>query len=262
MNNLRVTLVQADLHWENPTANLAMLEEMLWTLKAPTDIIVLPEMFTTGFTMNTQQYAEVPQLTTFRWLRQQAAQYNAVVVGSYIVKEQQQYFNRLVWMQPDGTADFYDKKHLFRMAEEDKFFTAGSQRIIKTWKGWRICPLICYDLRFPAWSYNIDNQGNIAYDCLLYIANFPEARATVWNSLLKARAIENWSYCVGVNRIGIDGKGISYVGDSSVITPKGTIAFQANNEAVVQTIELDATELLSYREKFPAYLDADRFQLL
>jgi omega-amidase len=254
MKDLSVTIIQADLHWENPSANLAMFEELIWNLQSKTDLIVLPEMFTTGFTMNTK-FAEPMQLTTHRWMRQQAAQTGAVIMGSYIVKENNQYFNRLLWVQPDGNFDYYDKKHLFIMADEDKHFTAGNRLMIKELKGWKICPLICSDLRFPRWSYNMEND-KIRYDCLIYVANFPEVRANVWNTLLRARAIENWSYCVGVNRIGIDGKGISYVGDSAVISPKGNLIFDVANETCVQTVELNWAELQEYRTKFPAYLDA------
>lgn len=253
MKNLTVTIVQADLHWENPSANLAMFEELLWEIKEPTDLIILPEMFTTGFS-NKTSLAEYSGLTTFRWMRQQAAQTRAVVVGSYMVKENDKFYNRLLWVEPDGNFDYYDKRHLFSMAEEDKSFTAGTKTLVKEVKGWRISPFICYDLRFPTWSYNIDNQG-IKYDCLLYVANFPEARANVWNTLLRARAIENWSYCIGVNRIGIDGKGISYIGDSAIISPKGNVIFDVANQTCVKTIELNWAELQEYRTKFPAYLD-------
>jgi predicted amidohydrolase len=254
MKNLRITLVQSPLHWENPTANLAMFEELLWDLQGKTDIIVLPEMFTTGFSMNTS-LAEHPQLTTFRWLQQQAKHTQAVICGSYMVKEGDKFYNRFMWVEPSGEYASYDKKHLFSMAGENKFFTAGTQLIIKELQGWKICPLICYDLRFPLWSYNMAN-GEMKYDCLIYTANFPEARAGVWNTLLKARAIENWSYCVGVNRIGVDGNEITYSGDSAVINPKGNPIFEAKNLNIVQTVELDWQELQEYRQKFPAYLDA------
>jgi omega-amidase len=255
MKNLNITIVQTNLHWENPTANLAMLEELLWDLQGKTDLIVLPEMFTTGFSMNTT-LAEHPQLHTFRWLQQQAQHTKAVVCGSYIVKENNKFYNRLLWMEPNGQWDYYDKKHLFRMAGEDKYFTAGTKKLIKNLHGWRISPFICYDLRFPLWSYNLKNS-NIQYDCLIYTANFPEPRAIVWNTLLKARAIENWAYCVGVNRIGTDGLGIHYAGDSAVISPKGNTIFEAKDQPCVQTITLDWQELQDYRTKFPAYLDAD-----
>ncbi len=248
-----------------------MLEERIFTLPQPTDLIVLPEMFTTGFTMNARAVAEPMNLTTFRWLRQMAHQTGAVVTGSYVVQEQGGFFNRLIWMQPDGQFDTYDKRHLFRMAGEDSVYTAGTHRIIKEWKGWRICPLICYDLRFPVWSRNVPmvdtNQvlpvsaPSFAYDLLLYVANWPAARRQAWNALLQARAIENLSYVVGVNRVGEDGNGHAYAGESAVVDPKGDVLFrQAETEVVYQqTLSLD--EVRAFRERFPANLDADTFML-
>lgn len=264
---LRLTLIQADLHWENPVANRAMLEETIFSLPEPTDLIVLPEMFTTGFSMNASALAEPMNLTTFRWLKQMAVQTGAVVTGSYIVKEGREYYNRLVWMEPDGAFDTYDKRHLFRMAEEDKTYTPGARRLVKSWKGWNICPLICYDLRFPVWSRNrpadvSDTDHRLEYDLLLYIANWPTPRRTAWNTLLQARAIENLSYVVGVNRVGEDGKGFPYSGESAIIDPKGEVLFrQADTEAVCQmTLSLD--DLRAYRARFPADQDADSFQIL
>jgi predicted amidohydrolase len=239
-----------------------MLEEQIFSLSEPTDLIVLPEMFTTGFTMDAQAVAEPMNLTTFRWLKQMAAQTRAVVTGSYVVKEKNSYFNRLIWMQPDGQFDSYDKRHLFRMAGEDGIYTAGEQRLIKEWKGWRICPLICYDLRFPVWSRNrTEASTDFAYDLLLYVANWPAPRRTAWNTLLQARAIENLSYVAGVNRVGEDGNGHVYTGDSALIDFKGDVLFrQTDREAIhQQTLSLD--DLRTFREKFPANLDADAFTI-
>lgn len=257
---MRITLIQPDLHWHDSVANRAGLEERIFNLPEPTDLIVLPEMFTTGFTMDARAVAEPPKLTTFRWLKQMAAQTDAVVTGSYVVQENGQYYNRLIWMQPDGQFDQYDKRHLFRMADEDKVYAAGTRRIIKEWRGWRICPLICYDLRFPVWSRNRDGvTGEPAYDLLLYVANWPAARRNAWNVLLPARAIENLCYVAGVNRVGTDGNAHPYTGDSAIIDPKGNVLFrQADTEIVhQQTLSLD--ELRTFRERFPAYLDADAF---
>ena len=240
-----------------------MLEERMFSLSEATDLIVLPEMFTTGFTMDARAVAEPMNLTTFRWLRQMATQTGAVVTGSYVVQEKGAYFNRLIWMQPDGQFDTYDKRHLFRMAGEDAVYTAGTKRLIKEWKGWRICPLICYDLRFPVWSRNqLTESTDFAYDLLLYVANWPAARRTAWNTLLQARAIENLSYVVGVNRVGEDGNGHLYTGDSAVIDFKGDVLFRQADAEVVhhQTLSLD--ELRAFRAKFPANLDADPFTLL
>lgn len=261
MDNLTVTLIQTALHWEDAVANLAMFEEKIWQINAPTDLIVLPEMFTTGFTMNAVSLAEPMNLTTFKWMKQQAAQTGAVVTGSYIVKEKEHYFNRLVWMRPDGTFEVYDKRHLFRMAEEHHTYSAGNHKIIVELKGWRICPFICYDLRFPVWSRNTMSGETLAYDCLIYVANWPQARSHAWRTLLQARAIENLSYVIGVNRVGADGKDIIYSGNSAVINHKGEILFeQANKEQIHRQI-LDAEELMAFRQKFPAYLDADSFSI-
>ncbi|SFD03816.1 Carbon-nitrogen hydrolase [Spirosoma endophyticum] len=258
-----------------------MLEEKLFNLPEPTDLIVLPEMFTTGFTMAAQAVAEPMNLTTFRWIRQMAAQTGAIVTGSYVVKENGHFFNRLIWMQPDGQFDTYDKRHLFRMAGEDAIYTAGTRRLVKEWKGWRICPLICYDLRFPVWSRNnasLDsNPGQVTkepnqsssfdYDLLLYVANWPAARRNAWNVLLQARAIENLSYVVGVNRVGEDGNrdggpGHLYTGDSTVIDFKGDVLFRHSDTEIIHQQTLSLDELRAFREKFPANLDADSFTLL
>ncbi|GAA4456299.1 amidohydrolase [Nibrella saemangeumensis] len=254
---LHVSLIQTNLHWEDPVANRAMLEEKIFGLAEPTDLIVLPEMFTTGFTMNAKAVAEPMNLTTFKWLKQMAAQTRAVVTGSYIVQEGGNYYNRLIWMEPDGAFDCYDKRHLFRMAAEEKTYTSGSRRLVKEWKGWRICPLICYDLRFPVWSRNI----NLEYDLLLYVANWPAARRNPWNTLLQARAIENLSYVVGVNRVGLDGKEIPYAGDSAVIDFKGEVLYRPTDEEAIHQQTLSLDNLRAFRQKFPANLDADEFTL-
>lgn len=259
---MNLTLLQPDLFWHDPVANRAMLEEHIFTLPEPTDLIVLPEMFTTGFTMEAPVVAEPMGLTTFRWLKQMAAQTGAVVTGSYVVQEKGGYFNRLIWMQPDGQFDSYDKRHLFRMAGEDAIYTAGTSRIVKEWKGWRICPLICYDLRFPVWSRNQQadaNSTDFDYDLLLYVANWPAARRNAWNVLLQARAIENLSYVIGVNRVGEDGNGHPYSGDSAVINFKGEVLFRQTDTETVHQQTLSLDELQAFRAKFPANLDADSF---
>lgn len=256
-----ITLIQTELYWENIGANLAMLEEKIWQINGQTDLILLPEMFSTGFTMNAKSLAEPMNLTTFKWLKQQAAQSKAVVVGSYIVKENEQYFNRLVWMQPDGNFSYYDKRHLFRMANEHQHYAAGKKLLIKELKGWRFCPLVCYDLRFPVWSRNVGADGEMSYDCLFYLANFPKARANAWNTLLRARAIENLSYCIGVNRTGADGNGIMYAGESAVIDMQGNELFYQKEEQIIKTISLKYSDLKEFRQKFPAYLDADEFEI-
>lgn len=263
---LRLTLIQAALHWHDPVANRAMLEERLFTLPEPTDLIVLPEMLTTGFTMDAAAVAEPMNLTTFRWMRQMAEQTNAAITGSYVVQEGtaagRTYYNRLVWMEPDGKFATYDKRHLFRMAGEERTYTAGTSRLVREWRGWRICPLICYDLRFPVWSRNrLIAPDVIDYDLLLYVANWPAPRQTAWDALLQARAIENLSYVAGVNRVGTDGNGHAYRGGTSLIDCKGDVLARTyDDEAIIQqTLSLD--ELRTFRAKFPAYLDADGFSV-
>lgn len=264
MENIQITLIQTALHWENTAANIHSLEEKIRSMEESTDLIILPEMFSTGFTMNAAAVAEPMNLTTFKWMKMMAAHTQAVVTGSYVVKESGNFYNRLVWMRPDGSYDIYDKRHLFRMANEHETYSAGIKNIYPTIKNWRFLPLVCYDLRFPAWSRNnltSASKGGSGYDCLIYIANWPEARRLHWNTLLQARAIENLSYVVGVNRVGEDGKNIPYSGDSSVISPRGEKLFHTEYEEVIKTIELDWNDLQTYREKFPAYLDADIYEI-
>jgi omega-amidase len=298
MQDLSVTLIQTDLYWENSIANLANLEEKIAQISTQTDLIILPEMFNTGFTMNAKSVAEPMNFTTFKWLRQQAKKANAVVAGSFIVKEGDKYFNRLIWMRPDGTSEQYDKRHLFRMGNEHLTFTGGTERIIVELKGWKICPLICYDLRFPVWSRQAhshqgtkgqseqieahshegtkaqsevesDQTPNIEcgtpperttnYDLLIYVANWPAVRSQVWDVLLKARAIENQSYCIGVNRVGNDGMGLNYSGNSAIIDFKGNPVFYQKELEVIHSQILNYQDLIDFRTKFPAYLDADDF---
>ena len=287
MKDLSVTIIQTNLFWENPTANLANLEEKIAQIPSPTDLIILPEMFTTGFTMNAKSMAEPMNYTTFKWLKQQAKRTQTVIMGSYIVKEGAYFFNRLIWMRPDGSFETYDKRHLFRMGEEDKTFTAGTKRLIVELNGWRICPLICYDLRFPVWSRNfaqeeekkeeggkksshlqsntydlIHQNSYLNYDLLIYVANWPSVRSQVWDTLLQARAIENQSYCIGVNRVGKDGMNLEYSGNSTVIDFKGNQLFYQKNDEVVNSQILSKKYLENFRVKFPAYLDADDFEII
>ena len=254
---MKLALVQTDLVWENPTANLANIEEQITALNQSVDLIVLPELFTSGFSMNPALVAEPMNLTTFKWMKLMAAQTGAVVTGSYAVKERGEFFNRLIWMQPNGTFDYYDKRHLFRMSGEDAAYSAGSRKIVQQIKGFKILPLICYDLRFPVWSRNC----NLEYDLLLYVANWPAARRNIWRTLLAARAIENQSFAVGLNRIGIDGNGVAHSGDSTIVDYKGDVLYDAKATASVYVHELHRDELGVFRQLFPAYLDADDFTL-
>ena len=287
MQDLSVTIIQTDIFWENSTANLANLEEKMAQISLPTNLIILPEMFSTGFTMNVKLVAEPMNFTTFKWLKQQAKRTQAVITGSFIVKVGEHFFNRLIWMRPDGSFETYDKRHLFRMGEEQKTFTAGTKRLIVELNGWRICPLICYDLRFPVWSRNfiqengkkeeggkksphfqsntydlIPHNSYLNYDLLIYVANFPSVRSQVWDTLLQARAIENQSYCIGVNRVGRDGMNLEYCGNSAVIDFKGNQLFYQKDIEVIQNQVLNKKKLEDFRKKFPTYLDADDFEII
>lgn len=263
MKGLRITICQQPLHWENRQKNRDTWENLLPSLKGTTDLVILPEMFTTGFTMNVAALAEPLHGATFQWMRNMARELRTAITGSFICAvpgiESEQYFNRLVWINADGTSFHYDKRHLFEFAGEHWHFSAGQQRIIVELNGWKICPLICYDLRFPVWSRNTTDE---TYDLLLYVANWPEARSAAWKALLTARAHENQCFVAGVNRVGRDGADIPYSGDSTIIGPRGEIlAAIAPHEAAMQTITLDMNELQDFRAKFQVLKDADRFTL-
>ena len=255
-SHLRVTLVQTELVWQDPAANRRNLASHFRGLAGHTDLVVLPEMFSTGFSMETGPLAEEMGGPTVGWMREEAAALGCVIAGSLIIRDAGQCFNRLVWARPDGSLDCYDKRHLFRMANEQQHYAAGARRLVTEIKGWRVCPLICYDLRFPVWSRS---RGD--YDLLLYVANWPQRRAPAWAALLKARAIENLSYVVGVNRIGRDGNGVTYVGDSVALDFLGQPLSSEGGGDRVETVVLDLESLQSYRASFPALLDADPFEI-
>lgn len=243
---LRITLVQSALNPAGTEATLFDLEEELSQLSSPTDLIVLPEMFATGYTMEAEKYAQNSGLGIFRWMHQMANRHNAAVCGSLALKENGQYFNRLIWMRPDGNFETYNKKHLFAFAGEDKVYTPGQTRLITEWKGWRICPLICYDLRFPVWSFN---EG-YAYDLLIYVAAWPDVRINAWSRLLPARAIENQCYTVGVNSCA-KFEVIQYGGNSVVIGAKGNEIIHAGTEPGILQVEVNYLELVKFRDRFP-----------
>lgn len=261
MQDLKVNLVQTSLHWEDIDANLAMLEEKLWEINDNPDLIVLPEMFTTGFSMNAEKLAEPMNLKTFKWMKQMAAQLNAVLMGSYIVKEGGFNFNRLIVMRPDGTHDRYNKRHPFRLANEHQTYEPGKERLIVDIKGWKICPMICYDLRFPVWARNRYKDSQLDYDVLVYVANWPAPRVNAWDGLLTGRAIENLSYCIGVNRVGSDEEGHQYLGHSAVYDFSGKKLFFNEGEELTTTVSLKYEEMQAFRQKFAFYLDADDFEL-
>ena len=260
MNTLNVTLVQAGLIWHDAAVNRRKFEALLAPLAGRTDLVALPEMFTTGFTMQPETAAEVADGPTVDWMRAQAAKLGAVICGSIATRDAGRCFNRLVCMRPDGTHERYDKRHLFRMAHEHDHYTAGTRRVIVEIKGWKVRPLVCYDLRFPVWSRNRFG-GDEAYDLLLYVANWPERRRYAWQTLIKARAIENLSYVVAVNCVGQDGNGISYTGDSAAIDFLGQLITEPSEQEFVTTVTLDRAALQAFRDKFPAHLDADEFEL-
>ncbi len=258
---MKITLIQTHLHWEDREKNLAHFDRLLAALKEPSDLIVLPEMFTTGFSMEPARVAEPHKTITFEWLKKKAQQTNAIITGSVAVSDQGRYYNRLHWVEPTGQSDFYDKRHLFRMAKEDEKYTAGQKKIVRQVNDWKIMPLVCYDLRFPVWSRNFKQQQP-QYDVLLYIANWPQVRSYPWKQLLIARAIENQCYVVGLNRIGKDGNGYEHSGDSVVINPRGEVISKTQaNEESIETVTLDMSYLEEFRRLFPVGMDADDFEL-
>jgi len=252
---MRITIIQYDISWEDKQSNLNYLEKIVSPLSGKTDLIILPEMFNTGFSMNPDKLCENPDSKTLSWMKNLAEEGKFAVCGSYIVKEAGKAFNRFVFVASDGETTNYDKRHLFSMGNEDKFFSKGKKRVIFSYRGFRIMPIICYDLRFPVWSRNRND-----YDLLICVANWPESRREVWNTLLKARAIENQCYVAGANRVGTDGTGIKYSGDSAILNPRGeTLQEGITNTESVITADLSLSELNAFREKFPAWKDADNF---
>ncbi len=250
---LRVTIVQNDLIWENKTANLESFTHILAQNRQPTDLIVLPEMFTTGFTMQAALFAEnCSNSPTLVWLQNLAHEHNAAVIASFIVEENGKYYNRLFFTQPDGNYQTYDKRHLFAMGGEHEAYTAGTQKLIVNWRNWRIMPLICYDLRFPTWARN-----TVDYDLLVFVANWPQRRRAHWRTLLMARAIENQCYTIGVNRVGIDNSGLNHTGDSCVLNPLGEVLGEITDQISVFHTVLSKNELLEIREKLPFLKDRD-----
>lgn len=262
MQDLRVTLLQADLHWEASAANLAMFEEMIWDAEKKSDLIVLPEMFSTGFTMDPKPVAEPHNFTTFKWMKQMANQQKAMIIGSFVIRDGDNYFNRLYAVGPDNVHYSYDKRHLFRMAGEDEAYSEGKERLIFEWKGWKICPMVCYDLRFPVWARNQSKPGqDVSYDVLVYVANWPKPRITAWDTLLKARSIENQSYTIGVNRVGLDANNYEYIGHSAVYDYAGEcLTFNEGEVSILQT-SLKHKEMQQFRTKLPFLKDADDFDI-
>ena len=256
------TLIQTALHWEDKSASLKMLAEKIAAITQPTHVVILPEMFSTGFSMKPEVLAEPMDGPTVRWMQQTAAAKKVILAGSLIIEEDGRYYNRAIWMQPNGRYGCYNKRHLFRYAGEDAHYTAGTQRFIASVNGWKAALLVCYDLRFPAWSRQQFHTGNaFEYDVLIYVANWPQRRNTAWKTLLQARAIENQCYVIGVNRVGEDGNGIYHSGDSMVIDPLGEILYQKPDAEDLFTITLEKENLNNIRNKFPFWRDADAFEI-
>jgi omega-amidase len=268
MQNLRISLIQGETRWRDPAGNRDYYGHLITPLRGLTDLVLLPETFTSGFSNDAIEDAETMDGPTVAWIREQAARLNAAVTGSVQLRSGEgtdsNVFNRLLFATPDGGLHTYDKRHLFRYAREHERYAAGRDRLTVEWRGWRICPQVCYDLRFPVFARNrfdVERPGQLDYDLLLYVANWPSARAYPWKTLLRARAIENLCYVAGLNRVGTDGNGIHYSGDSAVIDFLGHPASECTDMEVVSTTTLLAAELAAHREHFPAMLDGDAFEL-
>ncbi|HEY9177815.1 MAG TPA: amidohydrolase [Flavipsychrobacter sp.] len=255
---LKFTIVQPDMYWEDKQANLAQYEQYLAAVGEKMEVAVLPEMFSTGFSMAPERLAEAMDGPTVGWMKNIARKYGCILAGSLIIEDESKYFNRFIWMQPDGKMAYYDKRHLFGYANEDEHYHAGEKRLIVSVKGIRICLQVCYDLRFPVWARNRNEE----YDVLLYVANWPERRSLAWKTLLQARAIENLSYAIGVNRVGEDGNNIAYSGDSSVFGPLGETIWQHSGSAVCHTVNIDRETVIQARQQFSFLKDADKFIIL
>ena len=273
MAPLTITTIQTNLVWENKNANLQLLGKKINGLQEKTEIVVLPEMFSTGFSMQPKLFAETMEGETVQWMKEISSSNKIILTGSLIIEENEQFYNRLIWMLPNGEFGYYDKRHLFGLAQEDKYYTAGNKRLIASVKGWKINLQICYDLRFPLWARNrivpieksIEEESQTSpetrpeFDVLLYVANWPERRSHAWKTLLCARAIENQCYVVGVNRVGVDGNNVSHSGNSLVIDPLGEVLYHMADEEDIFTITLQKEWLNDVRKKYPFWKDADDF---
>lgn len=257
MKTLKITTFQSYLFWENIDKNLQNLGLRLNSIREKTDLIILPEMFSTGFSMNPSKLAEEMGGKTMKWMHDQARKFDSVITGSLIIKESDKYYNRLIWMRPDGSHEQYDKRHLFGFGGEDQHYTAGTKKLFVELNGWKICPVICYDLRFPVWLRN----NNEEYDLLLIVANWPERRSLHWRSLIPARAIENQTFVIAVNRVGHDGNEVFHSGDSMCIDPNGKVIYYKPNDEDLYTFTINKNDLTQARSDFPFLKDADSFHL-
>lgn len=278
MSSLTITLIQPNLHWENKKANLQMLEEKINSIKEKTEVVVLPEMFSTGFSMQPTLFAETMEGETIQWMKRITSSKKIILTGSLIVKDAapplhedtglagEAFYNRLIWMLPNGEYGIYDKRHLFAYAGEHSHYKAGNKRLIAQVKGWKINLQVCYDLRFPVWSRQSpaspgEAGRGLEYDLLIFVANWPERRSHAWKTLLQARAIENQCYVVGVNRVGEDGNKIYHSGDSMIIDPQGKVLYHKAHEEDIFTFTLQKENLEDARNKFPFWRDADPFYI-
>jgi omega-amidase len=257
MENLKITLFQGYLFWENIDKNLQNIALRLSNIREKTDLIILPEMFNTGFTMNAEKLAEPLNGKTMIWMHKIAKEFDCVVTGSLIIKDGGNFYNRLIWMRADGKYQCYDKRHLFTLAKEHNTYTAGKDKLIVELKGWKICPVICYDLRFPVWLRNVNEE----YDLLIIVANWPERRALHWRTLIPARAVENEAYVIGVNRVGHDGNEVYHSGDSTCVGPNGNIIYYKRDEEDVYTFSIIGDEIIKTRRTLPFLKDADAFEI-
>lgn len=253
--------MQGATRWHDPAGNRDHYGALIAPLRGTTDLVVLPETFTSGFSNEAIHNAETMEGPTLAWLREQARSLDAAICGSVQLRVEDKVYNRLLFVTPDGQVQHYDKRHLFRYADEHKRYAAGNERLIVAWRGWKICPLVCYDLRFPVFSRNRHGAGGFDFDLALYVANWPSARRYAWQTLLRARAIENLSYCIGVNRVGIDGNNLGYSGDSVALDCLGQALVELGAQEQVVTVALDGAALAAHRERFPAWMDADAFEL-
>ncbi len=258
MENLKITIFQGYLFWENIDKNLQNISLRLSGIREKTNLIILPEMFNTGFSMNAETLAEPMNGKTMQWMQKTAVKFDCIITGSLIIKENDNYYNRLIWMRPDGSFEHYDKRHLFALGKEHETYTAGTKKLIVELNGWKICPMICYDLRFPVWMRNVNEQ----YDLMIIVANWPERRALHWRSLIPARAIENQAYVIGVNRIGHDGNEVYHSGDSTCIDPNGNVIYYKRDEEDVYTFTIIADEVKKNRKALPFLKDMDNFEII
>jgi len=261
MSSLTLTLIQTNLFWEDKKANLEMLQQKIESFKEKTEIVILPEMFSTGFSMNAKILAEKMDGETVSWMKKIASEKKIILTGSVIIEEDGKYFNRLIWMLPNGHFGVYDKRHLFAFGDEHNHYSPGNKKLVASVKGWKINLQICYDLRFPVWSRQNPGEFQNKYDVLINVANWPEKRSIAWKTLLRARAIENQCFVAGVNRVGEDGNKISYDGHSSIIDPLGEIIYEKNKDEDIFTFTLQKEKVIETRHKFPFWKDADFFTL-